>query len=357
MATVVDYIIVGQGLAGSTLAIHLDQLGKSLMMIDEPEKNVSSRVAAGLYNPITGRKMVKTWRADDIFPYLKHFYSSWEKTTQRKFLHEMPIYRPFLSLAEQNEWMGKSADKKYMSFLDKVEPGPAYENLINDPYGGLELTQCGFLDISSFLEATAHYFHNKESLVHERFDFHQLRLEQNAIQYRNIQASKIIFCEGPDGDHKNYFHWLPFRPVKGEILYLEVDKKIPKIFNRGVFVIPYLGNKCKAGATYDRKDLTPTLTEKARRSMVEKLNALVRFDYKIVDQVSGIRPSTIDRRPFAGIHPKFETIAIFNGLGTKGVSLAPYFAAQLANHLNYGKELDREVNISRFFSLYFKFGR
>ena len=74
--------------------------------------------------------------------------------------------------------------------------------------------------------------------------------------------------------------------------------------------------------------------------------------YKIVDQEAGIRPATLDRRPFLGVHPEFERLLMFNGFGTKGVSLMPYFSVKFCDFLSNDKELPEEVNINRYFSLY-----
>src|SRR5688572_337382 len=106
----VDFIIVGQGLAGSAVALQLINRGKKILVIDRPIANSSSRVAVGLFNPITGRNLVKTWLADQLFPCFHRFYRDAETLTGKKFFHSLPLYRPFGSIEEQNEWMAKSAD-------------------------------------------------------------------------------------------------------------------------------------------------------------------------------------------------------------------------------------------------------
>jgi glycine/D-amino acid oxidase-like deaminating enzyme len=47
--------------------------------------------------------------------------------------------------------------------------------------------------------------------------------------------------------------------------------------------------------------------------------------------------------------PKHPQVGVFNGLGTKGVSLAPYFAHQFAELLVNGSEIEEEVQIGRYF--------
>ena len=54
----VDYLIIGQGLAGSLLAWELIQRRCSVVVVDNGNEN-ASQIAAGLINPITGMRFVK----------------------------------------------------------------------------------------------------------------------------------------------------------------------------------------------------------------------------------------------------------------------------------------------------------
>ncbi|MFN8691857.1 MAG: FAD-dependent oxidoreductase, partial [Cyclobacteriaceae bacterium] len=111
-----DYMVVGQGLAGSSLALHLAWAGRSVVVVDQPARNQSSSVAAGLFNPVTGKLLSKTWRADELFPYTFEFYQRAERTVGGTFFHPKPIYRPFLSIEEQNQWM--SAGPEWQPYLE-----------------------------------------------------------------------------------------------------------------------------------------------------------------------------------------------------------------------------------------------
>lgn len=346
-----DYIIVGAGIAGITLALRLDAIGKRVVVYTGEEKNVSSMIAAGLYNPITGRKMVTTWRADDLFSDLEEFYPYAEQVTGASFLKEKTIYRPFVSAEEQNEWMGKSADAEFNKYIVKVHSHSTNKN-VQDNFGGLSLTQCGYLDIPTYIESTLIYLKNKHSVKKEALKPEDLIVRDDHVQYANTLAKKILFCEGIGLTKNKYFDWLPLRPVKGEILFIKSDLSIDYILNRGVFVLPIGDGLFKVGSTYDHHDLTLQPTEKARAQILLKLNEIINVPFEIVDHIAGIRPATKDRRPFVGLHPKYETIGVFNGLGTKGVSLAPYWSGHFVNYLESGDKLDADVNISRFFSLY-----
>ncbi|MEO1049601.1 MAG: FAD-dependent oxidoreductase [Bacteroidota bacterium] len=346
-----DYLIVGQGLAGTTLAYQLMKLDKKVLVINQAKKITSSLVAAGLYNPITGRKMVKTWKADALFPYLTEFYQELQSHFSEVFFNDLNIYRPFLSIEEQNEWMGKSSDPDYLPFIKNINLQEQHGSIIKDEFGGLELDQSGFLNIPVFLSCMREYFKEKGVYYEGVVDENNLSLRKSEVSYEGVTAMKVIFCQGPDAITNHFFSWLPFSLVKGEILYIRTHSKLDRIYNRGVFVLPWNEDICKVGATYDTKDMSLNTTLNARQTLVEKLNNLVKFSYEIIDQSAGIRPATKDRRPFIGLHPNFETIGIFNGLGAKGVSLSPYFSKHFAYMLENGEELDSEINISRYFSL------
>ena len=348
----IDYIIIGQGLAGSALSYQLIKEGKSVLVIDEDNPHTSSKIAAGLYNPITGRKMVKTWHADLLFPYLIEFYKELEQLCGAGFLIELPIYRPFISLEEQNEWMGKSSSSEYVPYVKEIHRKSLYP-FSNDPYGGIELLQSGYLDIPVFLASYRNYLKKNEMLDASRFENKELVLDGNGLIYKGIKARKIIFSDGLNSAREGYFEWLPFSPVKGEVLRIKSDFTLKNILNRGVFVVPLENGYFRVGSNYDNHDMTLTPTEKARNEIERRLNDLAKVDYELTDQVAGIRPATKDRRPFLGLHPDHETIGVFNGLGTKGVSLAPYFSKHFMRFLEYGEELYSEVNINRYFSLYY----
>ena len=347
-----DYMIVGQGLAGSCMAQQLLRKGKSIVVLDNPHPNTSSMVAAGLFNPITGRKMVKSWRADDLFPYLHTFYKEMEKELKEVFLHSINIYRPFIDLEMQNEWMGKSTSSENEYFIEKVHHQSRFPEDLFDEYGGLELKKSGYVDLPSFVKTVRVLLQREGQYLQEEFDENKLTIETDCIKYNGLESKKIIFCNGQRAVQSELFGWLPFSLVKGEILEVSVPKSPSVIYNRGVFILPKENGICRVGATYDRNDLTHNATEKGRKALVDKLNALYKSDYDILDQKVGIRPATLDRRPFVGIHPKYPHVGIFNGLGAKGVSLAPYFSRQFVEELEGEGELDREVNINRYKSLY-----
>lgn len=343
-----DFLLIGQGLAGTVLAYRLKQAGKKIRIIDQPAANNSSRVAAGLFNPVTGRKMVKTWKADSLFPVIKPFYKELESLTGAKFLTEKAIYRPFLSIEEQNEWMGHSADPAFESYLEKIYQESQSENL-KDPFGGVMLRNSGWLNINNLLDAMTSYF--KEELVLEKFDDGILSREGEFWSYRDFKTKAIIYCNGLGAMNSRFFNFLPFAPVKGEILEVKQAFTPDYVVNRGVFRV-HLGDGIhRVGSTYTKHDLAIGPTNEAKAELLEKLQDLVRLPVEgIISHKTGIRPATRDRKPFLGKHPTEVGVYIFNGFGAKGVSLIPYFSDIMVDHLINDKAIDHDVDIARYFN-------
>ncbi|MFM2428779.1 MAG: hypothetical protein RL012_663 [Bacteroidota bacterium] len=342
----VDFLIVGQGIAGSVLALQLLKHGKSILVINNRKNNISSSVAAGIYNPITGRAMVKTWLAEALFPYLTRFYQEAAQTLGAQFLHPMPIFRPFLTAQERAEWLKRNVQENCTNFVEKVAETTFHQENMVYQYGGIVLNQSGYLDVKSFLEATRTYLEAQDSYVESDFFYDRIRLD-NHVSYQSIEARQVIFCEGPHAKKNPFFSVLPFRLVKGELILVSLHQPIKVIYNRQVFVLPQTGNQAVVGATYDWQDVSLRPTEKARRILEEKLRTTFSLAYTVRKQRVGIRPATFDRRPLIGLHPRYPQVGIFNGLGTKGVSLAPYFAKIFVEHLLLQKALPLEVQLSR----------
>ncbi|PWK28164.1 glycine/D-amino acid oxidase-like deaminating enzyme [Arcicella aurantiaca] len=336
------FIIIGQGLAGSILAYFLLQEGQEVQIIDTPEFPSSSKVAAGLYNPVTGRKLVKTWLADKLFPFLEYFYAQLEKELNAKFFHPQAIYRPFVNEDSQKYFKSDHVPDDFSDFGTLTFDNVKYQNIVNSQLGGVTTKHSGWVDLKVMLSAFRSYFLEKGILKEENFSLKN--------EYEN---QKVIFCEGFEGRNNPHFNYLPFNPVKGEILDIEIENiELKEIINQGAFVVPLGENKFRLGATYSWHDLDFTPTEQGKNDLIEKYQKLMKPSMRILAHNAGVRPATKDRRPLIGLHPEIKNIGIFNGLGSKGVSLAPYFAKQFVDFLVYQKELQSEVNINRFASLY-----
>ncbi len=345
----IDFIIVGQGLAGSALAMRLYKRNYKLLVLDEPSQNRSSLTAAGLFNPVTGKNMVKTWLADEIFPCLSEYYSQIEALTNTRFFHPMPLYRPFASIQDQNQWMARSAEEAYSNYVSEVSGSPRFEEKINDSLGGVTFKQTGYLDTRSYLEAVRKCLIEQGAFQAQHFQEEKLEILGNSVRYGKITAKKIIFCQGVRNTSNRWFNRYPVQSLKGEFLNMQCGWQTDVILVRGVFMVPGPGgNEWRVGATYNWHDQEPSVTVAAREELTGKLDDLIRMPYKITAQHWGVRPTTPDRKPIIGPHPQHNSLVIFNGLGTKGVSLAPYFSEVLIRWMENKGTINKEADVSRF---------
>jgi glycine oxidase len=348
-----DHIIVGQGLAGTCLALQLIRQGKKIIVFDEPEKNRASAVAGGLFNPITGKRLTKSWNADEIFAYLFTFYKEAELSLDRQFFYPQPVYQPFISIEEQNDWMARSEGRELKNLIDRVFTSSAYGSQSYDEFGGIRINQTGYLDTNLFMRSVRNLLEKQHAYQEKFFNSDRLRISNDKVSYENLDASSIIFCQGIGSLNGPIFGWVPIIPLKGETITISLSEKPKAIFNRGVYILPRgIGNHYLVGATYKPNDSTDGVTSEAKAEMEEKATSLIKMRFLTITQNWGVRPSTKDRRPILGSHPLHKNVVIFNGLGTKGVSLAPYFSDLLANWLEGKAEIPWEVNIERFKALY-----
>lgn len=349
----VDYIIVGQGLAGSILALTLLKRGRSVIVIDDANPSTASKIAAGLFNPVVFKRLVKSWLADDLLPYMDMFYPEMEKLLGTEFYFSKRILKPFAEEQEKSLWL-KKTEESIGKYLNATIYHEDLNGIVFNPFGISEVMHAGNLNTIQFLTSSNDYLKGNDFFIEENFSYDQVELKENFVNYKNISADKIIFCEGFKTTENPFFKWLPFKLTKGETLTIKLPDEhvIPfeVVINKAVFILPLGGNTYKVGATYEWADLSEKTTEKGRLDLSEKLQKVLKVPFEILCQQAGIRPTVSDRRPLIGLHPEHPQLAVFNGMGTKGVMLAPFFANQFANFLEHQVPLDKEVDITRFFN-------
>jgi len=342
-----DYIILGQGLAGTCLALDLLKCNKKVLIIDNDYKESASRVAAGVFNPVTGRRIVTTWRANEIFDYIPDYYKSLEEEVGKKLFWMRPVYRAFQNLTEQNEWLSKPRYELPV-FVREIFTKPQFQAFISDPIGGIEFQGGGYLDVENFLGEMRKRFEEQEAFVKAQVNLGDI-VWQSPFKVMGYEAEKLILCMGFRGCANTPFGEEPFRPVKGELIEINTDTLLPETILNGPVIVIRQNNSVKVGATYDFNDTTWEPTKKGLTILKERLDSFLKIPYTIESHLAGIRPSSVDRRPVAGEHPHIKYLGILNGLGTKGVSLAPFISKLLVDYFENGKELDREIDIKRFF--------
>lgn len=342
-------MIVGQGIAGTVLSWTLLQQGKKVLVVDSSEKPNSSEIALGIYNPVVFKRMTKSWKADELIPVAEALYTDLENALAIKALHKNGILKVFSSKDERTFWEKKMHNGEAMAFLDKTKEHSHYSSVIFDDLGSADVLSSGWLDTAKLLSAYRKFLMGNHLLRREKLEYSQLVVTKERLEWNDISADRLIFCEGSSATDNLFFKNLPFVLTKGEMLTIRIPDFLPQqLISKGVYLLHEYGDVFKVGATYDWDDLTDTPTEKGKADLVEKLKKVLKVDYEILDQAAAIRPTVKDRRPLIGLHPEDKRIGIFNGMGTKGVMIAPFFAKQFAEYVEKGLPLDKEVDIKRF---------
>ncbi|MCP9769659.1 FAD-binding oxidoreductase [Lacihabitans sp. LS3-19] len=348
-----DFIIVGNGLAGSLIANELLNRGQKIIVFQDNSLKSSSSVAGGMVNPVTGKYLAKTWLHEELFGLLFEYYRTLENELGGSFFHQTGLFRPFSNPENKKHFLNQIEKNRLEDYLEVIEDVTEFQKHFKIELGGMFTQKAGWCDVPLLVSRIKEKLIKNEALIEENFDYSLLRTEEERVNYKNIFVSKIIFCEGFYASKNPYFDWLPFNPVKGETLIGEIENyNVKPIVNQGKWLMPLGNNKVRLGATYSWHSLDFEPTEKAKDELLATMNKVLISDFKIEDQQAGIRPATKDRRPFVGVHPKYKNLFIFNGLGTKGVSLAPYFTGQLLDFIFYQKDINPEANIERHYSLY-----
>jgi len=343
-----EFLIIGQGLCGSWLSYWLKEMGRPVHVIDKYDELSPSRLAAGIINPVTGRRHVSTWKADILLPFALEHYQAMGTILGTKGISEKTLIDFFPS------------PQMRLSFLKRVEENGEYVGLPSDEnefrqdfnydFGFGKIVPTYTAHLEELLPAWRSHLLSAGELSVTEFDRAALEINASGIQYKDIKASFIIFCDGPAGVDDNWFGKLPYALNKGEILLAQIPGlNADHIYKRSISLVP-LGEKDLwwIGSNYGWELEPVVITDTFRKQSESVMKNWLKRPFKIIDHKISLRPANIERRPFVGTHPLYPVLAILNGMGSKGTSLAPYYAKQLAEHLVLGKAIDPEASLDRF---------
>lgn len=346
--TMIDFLIVGNGIAGVCFVELALQNNKTVLVFDN-DSQPSSRIAGGLYNPVVLKRFSEIWKAKEQVDLMESFYPELQIKLGVTFDYKMPIYRKFASIEEQNNWF-QAADKPSLKdFLNTQLFIDEFKN-IKASFGFGEVFKTGYLDSKAMVEAYSEYLINQSLLIEETFDYSKIVITETGVNYKGIEAKHLVFCEGFGLQANPYFNDLPLDGTKGELVIIKApDLKLHAVIKSNIFILPIGDDMYKVGATYNWQDKTNEPTADGKSELLANLEDLISCDYDVVHHYAGVRPTVRDRRPLVGTHYQYPSLHVLNGLGTRGVMLGPFLAKQLFNHLEYNLPLEIEIDINRFY--------
>jgi len=338
-----DFLIVGQGLAGSALALALQENGGSVMVVDSSLISSASEVAAGLITPLAGKGMNPGWRQEKYLSEAVEYYIKIEKKTGKQFFYPFPVVRPFKN-GEEKEKFNSNREKREPWVDVNVE----IDSSVNAEFGYFMMRYGGRLDTKKYLKSV------RELLADDFYDaevkLEDLSFQNTFVEWKEMKFSKVIFCSGYSGLLEGLFSFLPSRSAKGEMLTVEIeDLDESNIISRNGWLVPLGDNIWRAGASYAWDELNSIPTEDGRDNVEERIKNLISCSYKVINHEAGVRPIVNNSQPVIGFHPEYKNVGIFNGLGSKGAitsrSVAVHFSKVLLDQCKIDPELDyRRLN-------------
>jgi glycine/D-amino acid oxidase-like deaminating enzyme len=337
-----DVIIVGQGICGSLLSWSLLQKGLSVKVYDIGADHSATAAASGIINPITGKRFVKSWMVDDLLPAAEKTYHDISQTIGTDFYEKLPIYKLLESVKEQNDLSARATEPRYEKYFANTDIQYLDNEKVKNEFGSFVINGGGKMDTQLFINSYRAFLKEKSILVEEAFTYEQALASK----------TKVIFCNGYKAAQTGFFTGLTWQIVKGEYLLMRIkDFYADRIISGDTAISPTSEKDIYyAGATYQWHYETEAQTEQYKNEIIESLNKMLNVPFEVVAHGAGVRPSAKYRRPFIGFHPEHPHVGIFNGMGTKGISLSPYFAEHFAEHIVNGKELMPEVDVRKWLS-------
>ncbi|UWX54545.1 FAD-binding oxidoreductase [Maribacter litopenaei] len=343
----VDYIIVGLGLAGTAFCETLRQNQKSFFVISD-QSQTSSIVAAGLSNPVILKRFSLAWKADELLPLSQNFYPDLERQLKIKLVEDQPILRKFSSIEEQNMWFEASDKEVLKQFLSPQLVRNTNESLLA-PFDFGKLMGAYRLRTESFLINYQEKILSRDKFLSDTFDYSHLNVMGECIEYNGIRAKNLVFAEGFGIKKNPFFKYLPVQGSKGEYLVIKsTELREQNAIKASIFVIPIETNLYLVGANYNSVDKDNIPSGETKQELLKKLEKMINCPYQVVGHVAGVRPTVKDRRPLLGTHPTQKRLHILNGFGSHGVMIAPWAAKELFYNIEQGTLMNDEVNIDRF---------
>jgi glycine/D-amino acid oxidase-like deaminating enzyme len=344
-----EFLIVGGGLAGMSLTLELTEKNRTVLLLDDEFGSSSSRVAAGMINPIVPKGVRKTWLCDEIFPKIDSWYTKWEGRLNAFFYKSMPLIQIHPDERTALEWKKRSEDSDFDAYLEQgTDPLPAE---IHAPFGYSIIKGGGRLNVANFLRSGKQYLMNRSAMQVHTIKYGEIVVDQTGVEWNGMRFSAVIFCEGIAAMQNPWFGDLHFHPTGGDVLRVKTEWKQPTpdvMWKRRQWLLPDGEGNYLLGSNFHKGETGIEPQAKDAEMLISETKSWFGGNIKLLEHRRGTRPTVEGRRPYLGNHSSGKPIYIFNGLGSKGSSLVTLLAPMMADYLCEAKPLNSEVDIRRF---------
>ncbi len=349
---VFDYLIIGQGLAGSLAAYFLMQRNKTVFVLDHAHRGSATRVAAGLMDPFSGKKPKKTWNVEKTLPFARTFYQHLEERFSLPLFYPKPFYRFFTNKEDLTLWKKQKTSPDYSYYIGNEvnrEEWIPYLHTI----GGIKIQEGGILDTKALLTTLKKEIRIQGDYHQTEVHYQDIQVDSKGVSWNKKRARNVLFCEGANVSNNPYFSWAGWQHAKGEIMTIECRPAdlLPRdaIVFMGKWLVPMPNGEFKFGATYIWDDRSTDISESTQFYLKEELRKRIKTPLSFpMAFETAVRPIALDMRPVIGRHPQWPCVGILNGFGSKGTLHAPYYAHQLIRHFEEHTPLDQSVDVRRF---------
>ena len=272
------------------------------------------------------------------------------------FFRKTRILQVCKSQEENALWHTRHDDEKYAPFLRGSLP-PNTLKTIKDPFGAFYIENVSKVQTGVFCKKAKEYLESQNLYFLRGFDFEKLEVCENFVRYEEFTAKAAVFCEGYRAMQNPFFNWLPFSPAKGEILELKGNVELPpEIIHKEKWLIRLGENTFRCGSTWDRQNFNQLPTKEGETEILKAVKLVLKDcpELEVLSHTAGVRPCTRTTRPFLGTHPKLKNLHIFNGFGSKGYALTPFFADMFAKYLTDNSPIEPQADIARHIRKFFR---
>lgn len=337
-----ELLIVGQGLAGTLLGWELERAGFTFDIADAGHRWAASRVAAGIINPITGHRIMKSWRVDTLLPIAREVYRNAGHELGVAVWRDMRVRRLYLNEEERRVFAEKQATGELAGFAGATDGD------------GFWIEGAAQVDLPRLIAAAREHWRRRG----------WLREECVPLEVTDGRYALVIVCAGAElrmaagqlqrigtgkpGAAGGVFGFVRWQFSKGEALIGRVDGLAPDVVvNRRYSLVPLPPDRAIIAATHAPARCDGVLTTEGRAVLEASLSSMTRAAFTCQEHQAGVRVYVADKKPVLGRHPANPRFGVFNGLGGKGALVAPACARQWVRHLVDEVPFDGEVDVAR----------